>query len=132
MTKLLFAAALLAAVRAGAVEPATVTIEGVSSTDTIRGLSISSEPATSVIISTNMGYRQVCVQNIDGGSYLACGDSINVSTLAASNAVGVWISTFVATQANPPVCFGVPAFKDWFCRTSNVAGSTRAVIQRKR
>ena len=131
---LLAVAVLLAsAVGASALEPVTVTIDSVSSTNTIRGIDISSAPATSVIISTGMGYRQVCIQNFDTSAFLACSENVNVSTQTAQDLVGTIIAP--ATAANTPaspLCFSVSAYTNFYCRTSSTTGTTRAGVARGR
>lgn len=126
-------ALMMAATGAYALEPVTVTIDGVSSTDTVRGVDISSQTTFNIIISTLPLYRQACVQNVDTTSYVACGDNANVSTVTTSNLIGVIIpaAPTVSTPASP-LCFSVPAGNPWYCRTSSVTGSTRAIIQRGR
>lgn len=134
MTRFILAVALLVmAARAHALEPVTVTVDSVSSTDTVRGVDISSQTAFDIIISTAFLYRQACVQNLDTSAFLACGDNVNVSTISTSNQIGVIIppAPTIATAATP-LCFSVSAGTHWYCRTSSVTGSTRAVIQRGR
>lgn len=125
---------ILACVRGSfALEPVTVTIDGVSSTDTVRGISITTQTATDVIISTNPLYRQVCVQNFDTSAFLACSDSVNVSTQTALNTVGTIVApAATATQPSTPMCFSVPAGNRWYCLSSSTSGSTRAGITRGR
>ena len=116
---------------AGAMENnSVVTIGSVQSTITIQGIAVASAPATSVIVSTPMLYRQVCVQNLDSANYLACSESINVSTITTSASAGV----FIATGAVPglPFCFEVVAGNQFYCRSSSVTGTSRAVTIRKR
>lgn len=134
MTRLILLAVLfLSAVGASALEPVTVTIDSVSSTNTIRGIDISSAPATSIVISTAMGYRQVCVQNFSATNYLACSENVNVSTLTAQNHVGTIIGVAASTSAPSfPTCFSISAGTNFYCRTSSVTGSTRAGIARGR
>lgn len=131
---LLAVAVLLAsAVGAQALEAVTVTIDSVSSTMTIRGIDISSAPATSIVISTAMLYRQVCVQNFDTTAFLACSENVNVSTQTAQNHVGTIIApAAAATSPSTPVCFSVSAGTNFYCRTSSVTGTTRAGIARGR
>lgn len=134
MTRLILLAVLfLSAVGASAIEPVTVTIDSVSSTNTIRGIDISSAPATSIVISTNMLYRQVCVQNFDTTAFLACSENVNVSTQTAQNHVGTIIPP-APTAATPatPLCFSISAGTNFYCRTSSVTGTTRAGIGRGR
>lgn len=109
-----------------------VIIESVQSTATISGIAIASAPATSVIVSTPMLYRQVCVQNLDFGNFLSCGESVSVSTISTSAQAGVVISTRVAGAGMDPQCFPVVAGNQFYCRSSSVTGSSRAVIIRKR
>ena len=134
MTRLILLAVLfLSAVGAQALEPVTVTIDSVSSTNTIRGIDISSAPATSVVISTGMLYRQVCIQNFSATSYLACSENVNVSTLTAQNHVGTILGVAASTSAPSfPTCFSISAGTNFYCRTSSVTGSTRAGIARGR
>ena len=134
MRGLLLLGLLFVGVRgAHALEQVSVTIDGVSSTDTVRGVDISSQTAFNVMISTPPLYRQVCVQNLDTTAYLACGDSVSVSTISTSNLIGVIIPAApTATTPATPTCFGVPIGNSWYCLTSSVTGTTRAVIQRGR
>lgn len=134
MTRFILAAAFMVlAIGVHALEPVTVTIDGVSSTDTVRGVDISSQTATDIIISTNPLYRQACVQNLDTSAFLACGDSVSVSTITTNILIGVVVppASAVTTPATP-LCFSVPAGNHWYCRTSSTTGTTRAVIQRGR
>ena len=116
-----------------ALEPVAVTIDSVSSTDTVRGVDISSHTAFDIIVSTLPLYRQACVQNLDTSAFLACSDSLNVSTLTANGAIGVVLPAApTATTPATPTCFSVVAGNRWYCRTSSVTGTTRAVIIRGR
>ncbi len=135
MRRLIFAVAVLlsSAVGAKALEPATVTIDSVSSTMTITGISIASATATSVIVSTFPLYRQVCVQNFDTTSFLACSENVNVSTQTAQAAVGTILAPAgSATTPSAPTCFSVVAGNHFYCRTSSTSGTTRAGITRGR
>lgn len=134
MTRLILLAVLfLSAVGASALEPVTVTIDSVSSTNTIRGIDISSAPATSVVVSTAMLYRQVCIQNFSSTAYLACSENVNVSTLTSQNHVGTILGVAASTSAPSfPTCFSISAGTNFYCRTSSVTGSTRAGIARGR
>lgn len=118
---------------AHALEPITVTMDSVSSTNTIRGIDIASATATSVIISTSILYRQACVQNFDTSAFLACSENPNVSTMTASNIVGTIIAPAASASAPAsPLCFSVPAGTNFYCRTSSITGTTRAGIGRGR
>lgn len=131
---LLAVAVLLAsAVGAAALEPVTVTIDSVSSTNTIRGISISSATPTSVVISTSIGYRQVCIQNFDTTAFLACSELPTVSTQTAQDHVGTIIAPAPAANSPAsPLCFSVSAYTNFYCRTSSVSGTTRAGVARGR
>jgi hypothetical protein len=131
---ILAVAVILAGVSSAfALEPVSVTIDGVSSTDTVRGIDISSQTPTDVIINTGALYREVCIQNLSTAGYLACGDSASVSTTTTSNLIGVIIPAPPAsTTPATPICFSVPAGNRWYCLASYVSGSIRAVIQRGR
>ena len=108
-------------------------IDGVTSTDTVRGIDISSAPATDIIISTAPLYRQACVQNLDTSAFLVCSENVNVSTQTASNLVGVIVPpAATASQPQTPLCFSVVPGQRWYCETSSVTGTTRAVISRGR
>lgn len=134
MKKYLIAIAILLGMTAGArAESVMATMDTVSSTVAVRGIDISSAPTTNVIIDENRQYRQVCVQNLDTSSFLACGENVNVSTLTASNLMGVVVPP-AATASTPqaPSCFSVVAGSLFYCRTSSVSGTTRAVIVRGR
>ncbi len=135
MRRFILAVALMlgAAAGASALEPVNVTIDGVGSTDTVRGISIATQTPTNVIISTGPLYRQVCVQNFDTSAFLACGDSVLLSTQTALNNVGTLIApAATATQPATPTCFGVPAGNPWYCLSSSVSAATRAGITRGR
>lgn len=135
MTRFLLAAVLAVICSRGAqaLEPATVTIDSVSSTMTIRGIDITSQTVTNVVISTGPLYRQVCVQNFDTSAFVACSDSPSVSTVTSNNLIGTIVSpAATATQPNTPSCFSIPAGTSFYCRTSSVTGSTRAGITRGR
>lgn len=135
MRGLIFAVfAILAGVRgAVALEPVSVVISGLSSTGTIAGVSIATQSATSVIVSTGAMYRQVCVQNFDTSAFLACSENVGVSTQTANNLVGTIIPA-AATASTPasPTCFSVVAGKNFYCLSSSVTASTRAGIGRAR
>ena len=108
-------------------------IATVASTMTTLGVSITSAPAFNVIISTNWGYRQVCVQNLDTTYSLACGDNILVSTLTTHALMGTVIPPAVSTTtAVTPTCFSVVAYNPYYCRTTSRSGSTRASVTRAR
>lgn len=119
---------------AHALEPVVVTIDSVSSTDTVSGISISSGAPTDIIVSTGPLYRQACVQNFDTTTFLMCGENVNVSTNTSSNLVGVQIAPAQSTSATAaPTCFGIPAGKRWYCLNSGTTGgNTRASITRGR
>lgn len=131
---ILTAAVILAsAVGASALETVTPTIDSVSSTMTIRGVDISSAPAFSIIISTSFLYRQACVQNFDTSAFLACSESVIVSTQTSQNSVGTIIAPAgSATTPAAPTCFAVVAGNHFYCRTSSVTGTTRAGVTRGR
>ena len=134
MTRFIYVVAvMLAAIGAHALEPVMVTIDGVSSTDTVRGVDISSQTAFDIIVATAPLYREACVQNLSTSGYLACGDSASVSTITSNNLIGIIIpaSPAITTPASP-TCFSVPAGNHWYCLGSWVLGTMRAVIQRGR
>lgn len=117
---------------ARAPQPVTAVMGAASSTYTVVGLSISSAPATSVVIDTLQMYRQVCVQNLDTSSALYCSENVNVSTNSASALIGVVISAASAvTTPNGPTCFSIVGGMNFYCKNGG-AGSTRAVIVRAR
>ena len=135
MHRFIFAAALIlaSAVGASALEPVTVTIDSVGSTTTTRGVDISSQTTFSIIISTSFLFRQACVQNVDTSAFLACSENANVSTTTTNNAIGTIIPAApTATTPASPQCFSVVAGHHYYCRTSSVTGSTRAIITRGR
>lgn len=125
---------LLLAIPAAAtpLEMVSPSIESVGSTNTVMGITIASSPVTSVIISTAALYRQVCVQNLDQSGYLACGETINVSTMSSSAFAGVIITTASTTNIVPPYCFTVPPGTNFYCGSSRVNTTSRAIIMRKR
>lgn len=124
--------AIMAAVAPAMENNSVVTTDSVQSTMTVSGIAISSAPATSVVINLKALYRQVCVQNLDTLNFLSCGETVNVSTITSSGFAGVVISTKIAGAGMEPRCFEVVAGNDFFCRSSSVTGSSRAVIVRKR
>ena len=135
MPRLFIAVILMIAAVSGAraLEPVSVTIDSVSSTSTIQGISISSASATSVVVSTSPLYRQVCVQNFDTAAFLACSENVNVSTLTASGLIGAILApASAASSPAAPMCFSIPAGTNFYCRTSSVTGTTRAGIGRGR
>ncbi len=133
MRGLIFAVAVMLSGAAHALEPATVTIDSVSSTETIRGISIATQTATSVIISTASLYRQVCVQNFETSAFLSCSENPSVSTQTASNFVGTIIAPAnTASTPATPLCFSVSAGTNFYCLSSSVSASTRAGITRGR
>lgn len=107
-------------------------IGAILSTSTFMGLTVSSNPATDIVISTAALYRQVCVQNQDNAHFVACGDSINVSSTLVSGVGGVWITTFTAAVPNLPVCFPIPQGKSFYCRSSNITGGSPITTIRSR
>lgn len=134
MRGLIFSVFVLLAGTAGAIDFAQPVIYGVTSTVTVSAINISSGAgnATSVLVSTGPLYRQVCVQNLDYASFLSCGDSVNVSTVQASNLFGIFVATASATTLSVyPPCFEVVPGKDFFCRSA-ASNPSRAVVIRKR
>ncbi len=133
MRGLVFAVAVILAGSAHALETVTPTIDSVSSTITISGISITTQTATDVVISTFPLYRQVCVQNFDTSAFLACSENVSVSTLTANALAGTIIApAATATQPATPTCFAVVAGKRFYCLSSSVTASTRAGITRGR
>lgn len=135
MRQLFLALAMLVmcSVGAKALEQATATIDTVSSTMTIVGLTLSSSTPTSVIVSTAMLYRQVCVQNFDTSAFVACSENPGVSTMTANVAIGTIIApAATATQPATPLCFSVVAGKNFYCMTSSITGTTRIGTTRGR
>lgn len=127
--------AVLDASPAAAAQAVTSVIATAGSTTPVRGIDISSHTPTSVIIDTNQGYKQVCVQNLDTSSYLACGESVNVSTQTAKNSIGNIIPPAgSASTPAQPTCFAVVPESDYYCLSSvtGATASTRAVITRAR
>lgn len=121
------------------VRPQAVTsvIGSASSSFTVTGLSISSAPATSIVVDTAQQYKQVCAQNLDTTSALYCGETINVSsytTTAGALALhGVVVPPATsATAPSSPVCFAIVAGTNFYCRTGKVTAATNAVIIRAR
>lgn len=103
-----------------------------ASTMTVSAINISSGVATSVVISTNPLYRQVCVQNLDSVSFLSCSDNVNVSTIQANNLFGVYLPTATATTLSAVApCFEVVPGNNFYCRSA-ASNPSRAVIIRKR
>lgn len=99
---------------------------------TVVGMAVSSSPAVSILGGTNMGWRQVWVQNLDTTNALYCGDTINVSSVT-SNAAGIVIAPAAsATAVAVPTPFYILANQDFFCRTGSTSASTRAVIIKSR
>lgn len=130
MRGLIFAVVVLLASAAHA-DNAVPSIMAVTSTMTVATISITSATATSVIVSTSPLYRQVCVQNLDSGSFLACGETANVSTITANSLFGIYLATNTATLPSIPYCFEVVPGNNFYCRSA-ASGASRAVIIRKR
>ncbi len=133
MRGLIFAVAvMLAGVAHAGGDLAVPSIMG-ASTMTVSMVSIATQTATSVVVSTGPLYRQVCVQNLDWNSSLSCGENVNVSTIQASGLYGIYVTTATAvTLSATPPCFEVVPGKNFYCQSSNVAAPSRAVIIRKR
>ncbi len=114
--------------------PLTSTLETAGSSTPFRGADISSAPATDVTFGANdPGWKNLCIQNLDTTDFLACGPDVAVSTLTASNQVGVLIRPMPAsTNPDPPTCFAIVARAAFYCRTSKTSGTTRAGVHRFR
>ena len=133
MRGLIFAVLMLSGLAAHSGDFAQPMIIGVTSTVTVQGITISSSPATDVVISTMALYRQVCVQNLDTSAFIACGDTVNVSTIQASGLMGVYLTTATATSlATYPPCFELVPGKRFWCASAESNATSRAVIIRKR
>ena len=132
MRGLIFAVAVMLAGVAHALDFAQPVVLGVTSTMTVSGIAISSFTGTDVVISTGPLYRQVCVQNLDTSNYIACGDTVSVSTQPASALAGVQIAKGAAAIPVAPFCFElVPGHRFW-CTSGSTSAATNAVIIRKR
>lgn len=107
-------------------EQVTAVVDTLSSTETVRGISIATQTATSVIVSTTAGYRFVAVQNLDSTFDLYCAERVSVSSTTTSNSVGIKIT------ANQLVNFSVRAYTDFFCLSASTSAATRAAIFRGR
>ena len=132
MRGLIFAVAVMLAGVAHAGDFSEPVIFGVTSTITISGVSIATQTATDVVISTNLLYRQVCVQNLDTNAYIACGDTVNVSTTAANALAGVQIAKAPAAGPAIPFCFELVPGKRFWCESASVTAASPASIIRKR
>ena len=134
MTRFILAGlVMLAVVGAHALEPVSVVIDGVSSTNTIAGVSITTQTATDIVVSTGPLYREACVQNFDTSAFLACSENVNVSTLTANALIGTIIPPAgSATTPATPLCFSIPGGTRFYCLSSSVTASTRAGITRGR
>ena len=133
MRGLIFVVSVLLASAAQALDFAQPVLFGVTSTMTVSAMSISNVTPTDVIVSTAPLYRQVCVQNLDTTAFLACGESISVSTQSASSLMGVYLTTATAVSyAVPSDCFEVVPGKRFYCLSASATGTSRAVIIRKR
>ena len=131
---LMAVAVLLAAVsaHAGSGDYAVPSIQAVTSTMTVATVSIATQTATDIVISTAPLYRQACVQNMDPGAFLACSDNVNVSTIVAQGLFGVYLATNTASLPSLPFCFEVVPGSRFFCKSGSVSAASRAVIIRKR
>lgn len=107
-------------------EIVTAVVETLSSTDTVRGISIGTQTATSVIVSTSAGYRFVAVQNNDATASVYCAERVNVSTLTANNSVGIEVAP------RQLVHFSVRAYTDFFCLSNSTSTATRCATFRGR
>lgn len=133
MRGLIFAVAVLLAAVSAHADNAVPSIMGVTSTMTVSAISIATQTATSVVVSTGPLYRQVCVQNLDSSAFITCGENVNVSTISANELMGVYLTTATATTlGNQPPCFEVVPGKDFFCHSGSVSAASRAIITRKR
>ncbi len=129
---LMAVAVLLAAATAHSGDFAEPVIIGVTSTMTVSGIAISTFTGTDVVVSTSALYRQVCVQNLDTSNYIACGDTVSVSTQPANALAGVQIAKGAAAVPVAPACFElVPGHRFW-CASGSTSAATNAVIIRKR
>ena len=133
MRGLLMAVDVLLAGAAHAGDFAVPSIMAVTSTMTIATVNIATQTATDVIVSTVPLYRQVCIQNLDAGAFITCGENVNVSTLSASGLFGAYLTTATAASFNTPAdCFEVVPGNRFYCHSGSVSAASRAVITRKR
>jgi len=115
----------------GLASPARAASQGVimtaNSSTTFSGIDISSDPASSVVGGTELGWKNICLQNLDTVFSIVCGDSINVSSITTNVNIGTIIAPSVSTTSvSTPTCFPLVENRDFFCRTTKQTGSTRA------
>ena len=128
-----FVAVMLAGVaHAGSGDYAVPSIQAVTSTMTVATVSIATQTATDIVISTAPLYRQACVQNMDAGAFIACSDNVNVSTVVSQGLFGVYLATNTAALPNLPFCFEVVPGSRFYCKSGSVSHASQAVIIRKR
>lgn len=126
-------AAICIAVASSPAKAGTTTMATSFSSITVSGLDISSQTTTSILGGLNSGWKQACVQNLDTSNALYCGDNVAVSSITTNVLIGVIIAPALnATSPAQPTCFNVVENLDFFCRTGNVSGTSRAVIAKAR
>ena len=132
MRTLILLGVLLLAPGLAIAESTTAVTPTVASSITITGLDISSSPAVDVTGGSGI-WRQICVQNFNTSYFIACGESLAVSTLTTSGYVGTIIPAApTATSPAAPTCFYTVAGNSFYCRTSSVVGTSRAGITKAR
>lgn len=113
-------------------EPAML-VTTVKSSETVRGIDISSQTPTSIVIDTTQMFRQVCVQNLETITSLACGENPAVSTITTSNLIGIIVPPATSTSTVPsPTCFAIVPGRNFYCLGSKNTASSRAVVMRAR
>lgn len=118
------------AVPAVSAEHITATLETLSSTVSVRGYTIATQSATSVIFDTGAAFRFVDIQNLDTGADIACSETSSVMATAASGTVGFFIGR-VVSNVYYSKRFALRAGQNFYCRsnaTGSTAGSRAAVM----
>ena len=112
------------------IENPTQVVEIYASTDSIRGISISSSVATSVIFDTKVGYRNIMIMNADPSATIWCAERATVTANASQNQVGWPLGPH--GSGGDILSIAVVPGSDFFCINDSGIGPTRAIIFRGR
>ena len=106
------------------VQPVTAVAESFGSTDPVCGVSISNSAATSIIISTTSGFRNVSVQNLDTTAHIFCSSNAQVS---ATPGTSVGFKVFPGQI----VFFAIVPYTNFYC-INDSSGAVWAAVMRGR
>lgn len=98
------------------VQPSVSTL---SSTGTVRAVTVASHTATSVVVSTGFAsvlYRGVYVQNLSQNGAINCSESVDVSTQSANVHFGIMLASAAAISPPLPFYFPLPAGGNLYCK----------------